>query len=141
MSLQWLSTWSIRLSHMTMCFIIKTFLTVTALYSLLSADPNPPVLAGSYQVLPFTEEQVRQFSLDLCEVLQFEFIFTQPCRQLETAIKDVLTQFRYKEILLCVEVCCVCVYVRARAPVCVHMHPCVRTCICDFSAMFPGMCL
>lgn len=96
----------IVIAHITMCF--NKFLSVTALYSLLSADPNPPAMAGSYQVLPFTEEQLQQFALDLCEVLQFEFIFTQPCRQLETAIEDVLTQFRYKEILLCSEVCHVC---------------------------------
>lgn len=89
---------NVLLSHFVLDSII-----VTALYSLLSADPNPPIMAGSYQVLPFTEEQVQQFALDLCEVLQFEFIFTQPCRQLETAIKDVLTQFKYKEILLCSE--------------------------------------
>lgn len=76
-------------------------------------------MAGSYQVLPFTEEQVQQFALDLCEVLQFEFIFTQPCRQLETAIEDVLTQFRYKEILLCSEVCHVC-----------SAAPCFLVCVC-----------
>lgn len=89
----------------------RQFVTATALYCLLSADPNPPVMAGSYQVLPFSEEQVQQFALDLCEVLQFEFIFTQPCRQLETAVGDVLTQLRYKEILLGIEVCHVCVCV------------------------------
>ncbi|PNF43320.1 Glycerol-3-phosphate acyltransferase 1, mitochondrial [Cryptotermes secundus] len=89
---------NVLLSHFVLDSVV-----VTALYSLLSADPNPPAMVGSYQVLPFTEEQVQQFALDLCEVLQFEFIFTQPCRQLETAIEDVLTQFRYKEILLCSE--------------------------------------
>jgi len=76
---------------------------VTALYSLLSADSNPPTMAGSYQVLNFSEEQLQQSALDLCEVLQFEFIFTQPCRQLEAVIEDVLTQLKYKEILLCNE--------------------------------------
>lgn len=79
---------------------------VTALYSLLCVDSNPPTMAGSYQVLNFSEEQIQQCALDLCEVLQFEFIFTQPCRQLEAIIEDVLTQLKYKEILLCDE----CVY-------------------------------
>jgi hypothetical protein len=76
------------------------------LYSLLSADLNPPIMAGSYQVLNFSEEQIQQCALELCEVLQFEFIFAQPCRRLETVIEDVLTQLKYKEILLCNEVCC-----------------------------------
>lgn len=79
---------------------------VTALYSLLSADSDPPTMAGSYQLLNFSEKQIQQSALDLCEVLQFEFIFTQPCRQLEAVIEDVLTQLKYKEILLCNEVCC-----------------------------------
>jgi len=72
----------------------------------MSADSNPPAMAGSYQVLNFSEEQIQQSALDLCEVLQFEFIFTQPCQQLEAVIEDVLTQLKYKEILLCNAVCC-----------------------------------
>jgi glycerol-3-phosphate O-acyltransferase len=69
-------------------------------------EKNSPDMAGSYRVLNFTMEQIQQCALDLCEVLQFEFIFTVPCQQLETAIEEVLAQFRYKEILMCNEVCC-----------------------------------
>lgn len=88
------------------CFDAGQSVSVTALYSLLSVEKNPPVMAGSYQVLSFTEEQIQQCALDLCEILQFEFIFTKPCQQLETAIEEVVTQFRYKEILVYSEVCC-----------------------------------
>jgi glycerol-3-phosphate O-acyltransferase len=79
---------------------------VTALYSLLSTETNSPHMAGSYRMLSFTVEQIQQCALDLCEILQFEFIFTKPCQQLEAAIEDVLTQFKYKEIITCTEVCC-----------------------------------
>jgi hypothetical protein len=101
------NTYSQGFSHVHPCVNTKPSVAVTALYSLLSADSNPPTMAGSYQILNFSEEQIQQSALDLCEVFQFEFIFTQPCRQLEAVIEDVLTQLKYKEILLCNEVCCI----------------------------------
>ncbi|KDR22088.1 Glycerol-3-phosphate acyltransferase 1, mitochondrial [Zootermopsis nevadensis] len=82
------------LSHFALDSVV-----VTALYSLLSVEKNSPDIAGSYQVLGFTMGQIRQCVLDLCEILQFEFIFTKPCQQLENAIDDALTQFKHKEIL------------------------------------------
>jgi len=100
------NTYSIMgFSHVQPCVNTRPSVAVTALYSLLSADSDPPTMAGSYQVLNFSEEQIQQSALDLCEVLQFEFIFTQPCRQLEAVIEDVLTQLKYKEIILCNAVC------------------------------------
>ncbi|KAJ4426510.1 hypothetical protein ANN_27324 [Periplaneta americana] len=74
--------------------------TVTSLFSLLSADTSQPVMSGCYRVLNFTEGQILQCALELCEVLQFEFIFTKPCKQLETAIEEAISQLRYKEIIM-----------------------------------------
>ncbi|XP_069690176.1 glycerol-3-phosphate acyltransferase 1, mitochondrial isoform X3 [Periplaneta americana] len=73
---------------------------VTSLFSLLSADTSQPVMSGCYRVLNFTEGQIVQCALELCEVLQFEFIFTKPCKQLETAIEEAISQLRYKEIIM-----------------------------------------
>ena len=78
---------------------------MTALYSLLSEDVESPVMAGSYRVLGFSTQDIQQRALDLCEILQFEFIFTKPCRQLDTTVEEAILQLKYKEILLCNEVC------------------------------------
>ena len=77
---------------------------MTALYSLLSEDLESHGMAGSYRVLGFTTEAILQRATELCEILQFEFIFTKPCQQLETTIEEAIMKLKYKEILLCKEV-------------------------------------
>ncbi|KAJ9597799.1 hypothetical protein L9F63_011341, partial [Diploptera punctata] len=90
-------------SNTVLCQFVVDSVVVSALYSLLSEDLEPPVMAGNYRMLRFTTQHIQQRALDLCEILQFEFIFTKPCRQLLTTLEEAILQLKYKEILLCNE--------------------------------------
>ncbi|XP_049780359.1 glycerol-3-phosphate acyltransferase 1, mitochondrial isoform X1 [Schistocerca cancellata] len=53
----------------------------------------------SPQTKQISEEAIILRAYELCNILQFEFIFCKPCQMLENVIIDKLDNFKYKDIL------------------------------------------
>ncbi|EEB10214.1 glycerol-3-phosphate acyltransferase, putative [Pediculus humanus corporis] len=45
------------------------------------------------------KDDIVKNALDLCDVLQYEFIFTKPCESLEYAINETIDKFKFMEII------------------------------------------
>lgn len=51
-----------------------------------------------------SEDVIIRHAIEICDILQFEFIFTKPCEQLDYALSDVIDKFKCYEILSTEEV-------------------------------------
>lgn len=47
-----------------------------------------------------TQEKIVEYSLELCDILQYEFLFCKPCQNLELTIIDAIDNFMFKELLI-----------------------------------------
>lgn len=52
-----------------------------------------------------SEDAIIKHAIELCDILQFEFIFSKPCEQLDYALSEVVDKFKFHEILISDEVC------------------------------------
>lgn len=66
----------------------------TAICSAIKEDAS-----SNTNEIKVSEDVIIRHAIEICDILQFEFIFTKPCEQLDYALSDVIDKFRTFEIL------------------------------------------
>ncbi|XP_067010408.2 glycerol-3-phosphate acyltransferase 1, mitochondrial isoform X2 [Anabrus simplex] len=81
-------------------FYILDAVLVTALYSLLPFDLYNPGGDADSADRSISHAKIIRAACELCDILQFEYIFTRPCQHLEYALQDKIENLKVKDILV-----------------------------------------
>lgn len=79
--------------------------SATSAFAMMKTELNSPL-----KNILLNERDLIDHSLELCEILQFEFVFHKPCQGLEEVLLSTLGDFRTKELLSSSEVITCSIY-------------------------------
>nr|CAD7412184.1 unnamed protein product [Timema cristinae] len=79
-------------------FVIDAVL-VTAIYSIFFENLNGS-LPSTNETVSIGQDKLIEYSLELFDILQFEFIFSKPCQYLDSLVMEAIENLKVKEILL-----------------------------------------
>ncbi|KZC05904.1 PREDICTED: glycerol-3-phosphate acyltransferase 1, mitochondrial isoform X2 [Dufourea novaeangliae] len=89
---------------MLTCYVMDSII-VTALYAELQSQINDPVAIAQNNIT-VSKDLLIQWSLKLCDILKYEFIFCKPCQELEYVVIEAIENLSYTDIITLQEECC-----------------------------------
>nr|CAD7459285.1 unnamed protein product [Timema tahoe] len=72
---------------------------VTSIYSIFFEGLNGS-LPSTNETVSIGQDKLVEYSLELFDILQFEFIFSKPCQYLDSLVMEAIENLKVKEILL-----------------------------------------
>nr|CAD7197989.1 unnamed protein product [Timema douglasi] len=75
------------------------FPLLTAIYSIFLENLNGS-LPSTNETVSIGQDKLIEYSLELFDILQFEFIFSKPCQYLDSLVMEAIENLKVKEILL-----------------------------------------
>nr|CAD7408082.1 unnamed protein product [Timema poppensis] len=75
------------------------FPLLTAIYSIFLENRNGS-LPSTNETVSIGQDKLIEYSLELFDILQFEFIFSKPCQYLDSLVMEAIENLKVKEILL-----------------------------------------
>ncbi|KAK7863758.1 hypothetical protein R5R35_011159 [Gryllus longicercus] len=87
-------------SNTVLAFYVMDSITATGLVSLLPFDMYHSEAGQQSSAHAIWLESLMEAAYELCDILQFEFIFTKPCQHLETVLMDRIDSLCTANVLL-----------------------------------------